>query len=463
MSGETIHYSPVSEIIVPEDRVRKEFDKSELIKLADSIKGRRQDTPGICYLNKEGKPVLVAGERRLRACELAGVEFCYRLEEDTDPLRILEIEVEENIFRVDLTWAEEVDAIARLHKLKQKIHGDTSTPGKRGWTERDTAKIAGKSLGSTHEDIELSIFSQALPEIRGAKTKTEAKKRLKKIKESMKRSEALQKARLRKVEEGDEAPEEDISSLEAQLRYYDKFVLRGKMEDILPKQEKPFDVVIFDPPWGVELGKVTRTTPDQDYFDDSPEQLNYYEDWLKLLWDHMSENSHLYMFFGIVNHEFIYSLLEKIGFTVNRLPIFWQKIGAHVTRNPEVWPGRCYEAIAYARKGSKPLVTLGAPDIIATPMPTPRLKENHPSAKHPMVYLDLLKRSCSPGDRVLDPMAGSGMLGVAAEVLRPTHQLDWIEIEQDPKFCDLAVNNVAQGYFALTQNEGKKEENNAPA
>ena len=163
----------------------------------------------------------------------------------------------------------------------------------------------------------------------------------------------------------------------------------------------------------------------------------------------MAENSHLYMFFGIVNYEFVYTSLEAAGFTTNRMPIIWYKQGAHRTRTPDVWPGRSYEPIAYARKGSKILIRKGAPDVAITPAPTPTMKKSHPSAKHPDVYIDLIKRSCIPGDKILDPMCGSGMLGVAAETLRNTHQLDWKMIEEKETFADLALTNVVMGYHHI--------------
>jgi hypothetical protein len=41
------------------------------------------------------------------------------------------------------------------------------------------------------------------------------------------------------------------------------------------------------------------------------------------------------------------------------------------------------------------------------------------------------------------------MLGVAAETMRTTHQLRWIEIEEKKNFAELALVNVIKGYSAL--------------
>ena len=452
---EQLYFVSPESVITPKERVRKEFDPKELRSLAESIQKRKQDTPGICFHNEEGKPVLVAGERRLRACIMVDCLFTYRLETSADPLEILEIEVEENIHRVNLTWVEKADAIAKLQEVKQAIHGAASQ-GKSGWGERQTAAAAGQSLGKTHEEIELSAFAGALPEVRSATSRSEAKKIIKRVKEDLKRSKALEAAREKADSSGENI---NISEIEKQMIFYEKKIHCGKMEVILPKLKQIYDLVIFDPPWGVDYDEVKEKNPNQEEYSDNLEfvQKNLPR-WLTTIYDHMAENSHLYLFFGIVNYDFIYNELEKAGFETNRMPLIWYKQGAHRTRNPDVWPGRSYEPIAFARKGKKALAKLGAPDVIITPAPTPSLKKIHPSAKHPLVYLELLQRSASPGNHCLDPMCGSGMLGPAAEVLRTTHQLEWTEIDKNKRYCDLAVDNAVKGFHSIWQ--AKEEEPN---
>ena len=449
---ENIYFIAPESVIVPKERIRKEFDPKDLRALAESIQKRKQDTPGICYLNEEKIPVLIAGERRLRACIMAERLFAYRLETSADPLEILEIEVEENIYRVNLTWVEKADAISKLHDVKQAIHG-INKQGKTAWGERETAEVAGQSLGKTHEEIELSAFAGALPEVRSARTRTEAKKIVKRVKEDLKRSKALEAAREKADSSGTDI---SISEIEKQMIFYEKKIHEGKMEAILPKLKQTYDLVIFDPPWGVGYDKIKEENSNQENYEDNLEFVQKsLPGWLTTIYKYMAENSHLYLFFGIVNHEFIYNELEKVGFETNRIPIIWHKQGAGRTRNPEIWPGRSYEPIAYARKGKKALVKLGASDVIITPAPTSTIKKIHPSAKHPLIYLELLQRSASPGNHCLDPMCGSGMLGPAAEVLRTTHQLEWTEIEINERYCELAVDNAVKGFYQIWQ---EKEE-----
>jgi hypothetical protein len=114
-----------------------------------------------------------------------------------------------------------------------------------------------------------------------------------------------------------------------------------------------------------------------------------------------------------------------------------------------MWPGRAVEPIAFARKGNKKLVKQGAPDYILSAQANPKMKQHHPAAKHPDVFLDLLQRSAMPGDTVLDPMCGSGMSGVACGVFEISHKLDWWLIEQEKSFRDLALENCLLGYSQL--------------
>lgn len=460
MTKEAMVYTlPVEKIIVPEDRIRQIFKRAAMQGFVFSLKKFGQLQPGICR-KEEDKYILVAGERRLRGCEEAGIPFKFELSSEVDPLRIREIELEENIQREDIDFKEEVAALKELYGIKQTQFGISTSGAPGGYRIEDFAEYSDRSEGIISEDLELATFLE-IDEVRNAKNKTEAKKVIKRIKEEFRTSKALKEAR-----EGPQPPEveldEDASEsarqavraaeLREKVEFFGERIHLGRMEEILPTHpDSCYDVVCFDPPWGVDFDKVKKETGStRNYEDDEAFVRENFPKWLKILYQKMSENSHLYLFFGISRYPFIYEELEKVGFSTNGIPLIWFKQGAHRTRNPDVWPGRSYEPIVYARKGSKILIQKGAPDVIITPTPTPTIKGTHPSAKHPMIYIELLKRSCSPGDKLLDPMCGSGMMAVAAETLRHTHQLDWQMIEVEETFQELSLFNVIKGYHYLT-------------
>lgn len=457
--------------VVVDERLRHEFKREDMDKLITSMTSKGQLQPGVCRIAEDGAVHLIAGERRLRACQALKRPFLYLLEEETSPMTLLEIEFEENVCRANLTFLEEAKALQRFHLFHQMLEGEAKAGEPGGHGVRDTATMLQKSYGNVAEDLELAEFSD-LPEIKGAKNKTEAKKIIKRMKEEFLNSEALRRAQQREdscsqeellekalqdpmvlelLEKEEKKDSEPSVSLD-RIAYFKKNIRLGSMESILSQEipDETFDIVVFDPPWGVDLEKVSDTDQEKIYFRDDAELFHsQLQKWLDLLYKKMKPNSHLYMFFGIVNHEFVYKTLKECGFTTNQMPLIWYKQGAHVVRTPDVWPGRSYEPIAFARKGSKSLIKKGAPDVIITPAPSSYLKNLHPTAKHPDIILELLKRSAMPGDHVLDPMCGSGMTGVACEVLRTTHSLTWTEIEELKEFWELSIINVSKGYFKL--------------
>jgi len=453
MTDKEVYTCKVEDVIVPEDRIRKEFDKKKLHELAMSFKARGQLQPGVCRQGENGEVILVAGERRLKACELAETEFSYILNkvDSEDLYEIKRIEYEENYCRANLTWQEEADAILMFHKLEQSVKGETSPGVRGGHGERHTAEHFGVSLGNVHEKLKLAIFAREREDVRQAKTASEAKKIIKRVEESYERDEKIKElSKDSPIAEGEDDP------IKARLRYYKEKIICGEMEKkILDFPKEHFQIVFFDPPWRVGIDSVRKKGGNTSDFEDTKLSEDEFSreltDYLSLIWDRMAQDSHLYLFFGIVNHRLVYNCLEEVGFTTNRIPLIWYKSGAHVVRTPDVWPGRSYEPIAFARKGSKKIVRGGSPDVIVTPAPTPTMKKNHPTAKHPEIYKELIGRSAWPGDRLLDPMAGSGMMGVAAEVFSTTHKLDWYEIEKEQDFVNLSIINAAKGYSFITQ------------
>jgi ParB/RepB/Spo0J family partition protein len=106
---------PLSEIFPNPDQPRKEFDEEKLAELAESIKNHGVIEP-IVVAARQGKYMIIAGERRYRASTLAGLK--------TIPARVViannalveELALIENIQRQDLNVIEEGKAYANLLK-----------------------------------------------------------------------------------------------------------------------------------------------------------------------------------------------------------------------------------------------------------------------------------------------------------------------------------------------------------
>jgi ParB family chromosome partitioning protein len=103
------------ELVVPNPRQpRRDFDEESLLALAESIRTRGVLQPVIARPLAGGKFELIAGERRLRAAKLAGLERIPAVVRETDDWERLEVALAENMARIDLNPVEEARACAML-------------------------------------------------------------------------------------------------------------------------------------------------------------------------------------------------------------------------------------------------------------------------------------------------------------------------------------------------------------
>src|SRR5690242_15566667 len=93
---------------------RGDFDGESLLALAESIKARGILQPLVVRPLPGGSYELIAGERRLRAAKLAGLEQVPAIVRDTDEGERLELALIENMAREDLNPIEEARACATL-------------------------------------------------------------------------------------------------------------------------------------------------------------------------------------------------------------------------------------------------------------------------------------------------------------------------------------------------------------
>ena len=93
---------------------RKRFDQEALQALADSLGERGVLQPVLLRPRPGGSYELVAGERRWRAAQLAGLERIPALVQQRDDAASLEVALVENMAREDLNPVEEARAVAAL-------------------------------------------------------------------------------------------------------------------------------------------------------------------------------------------------------------------------------------------------------------------------------------------------------------------------------------------------------------
>jgi ParB family chromosome partitioning protein len=119
----------ISEIQANQNQPRKNFKKEELQELANSIKSQGILQPIVVRLVKNNQYEIIAGERRWRAAQIAGIHEIPALIKSMSDEAVQEAALIENIQREDLNSVEEAKAYKMIlnnknidyEKLSQKI------------------------------------------------------------------------------------------------------------------------------------------------------------------------------------------------------------------------------------------------------------------------------------------------------------------------------------------------------
>lgn len=406
---------PLSEIKISPTRQRKEFRHEEILSLAESIRANSLLHAPILRHDGDGY-TLVAGERRLRAIkniyELDGT-FSYdgrpvpaglvphTLLSDLSSLAAEEAELEENIRRIDLSWQERAAATARLAALRT---AQAKLAGAPPPTAQDIAlEVRGASTGSPGETTRREILVArhlADSDVAAASSVDEAFKILRKKEER------------KKVEELGERIGRTFNSSSHQALNEDATEWLGKCPDGV------FDVILTDPPYGMGADKFgdsgSEGTGDHTYSDD----FETFRRCLAASAAHFSRitkpQAHLYWFCDLDNFFLCRTAFQEGGWEVFRTPLIWYNPTGFRMPWVEYGPQRKYECILYGVKGKRRTRTK-SPDVITFPREN---TEAHAAQKPAALFLDLLQRSCVPGDTVLDPFMGSGTIFPAAHELR---------------------------------------------
>lgn len=141
-SDDRVEKIPVGEIQPNPHQPRKNFDDTALKELAASIKRHGIIQPLVATPVKNGKYTLIAGERRWRASQLAGLKTVPAIIRERQELEQLELALIENVQRVDLSPLEQAISIERLHEQFS-------------FSYDDIAKRLGKANSTIHNTVRL--------------------------------------------------------------------------------------------------------------------------------------------------------------------------------------------------------------------------------------------------------------------------------------------------------------------
>lgn len=393
----------LDKIIISENRQRRNFDPTQIWELADSIESKGLMHPPV--VREDG--TLVAGERRLQAMKYlheSGRKFKYNMDElaqgvipvtymeELSEDLLFEAELEENLLRVDLTWQERADAIAKLHALRVKQNPKH--------TQQETAReVSGQgNLNQTTLVRDKIILAKHLddPDVAKAKTEKEAIKIVEK---------KLKHAHRQKIAEA-------YKNQEIKSRH--TFKQGDALELLAELPDEKFSVILTDPPYGMGADTFGDMSSNAHRYNDSKEWLQASIPTItKEFYRVAAAQAHLYLFCDVEHFAFIKGELAAAGWKVWRTPLVWDKGNQGMLPDPNRGPRRTYELIVYAIKGGMETLKVAAPDIIRV---TNAREDNDHAAKKPVaLYSELLSRSALPGSHVLDAFCGSGPIFPAAQ------------------------------------------------
>lgn len=127
---------PPEEIRCSPDQMRREFDREKLLELAVSIAENGLLQP-ISVAFENGQPVLVAGERRLRAARMVGLQKIPAIEVTAQGASRAVLTLLENVQRQDIHPFEEAQGIFRLIEMYGLTQGEVAA--RLGWTQSTVA------------------------------------------------------------------------------------------------------------------------------------------------------------------------------------------------------------------------------------------------------------------------------------------------------------------------------------
>ena len=130
---------------------RKVFDQDALQELADSIKQHGVFQPIIVKKSVHGYEI-IAGERRVKASKIAGLDTVPAIVREFDDTEMMEIALLENLQREDLNPFEEANAYVKIMQAKNLTH-------------EELAKVLGKSQSYITNTIGLLRLPENIREL----------------------------------------------------------------------------------------------------------------------------------------------------------------------------------------------------------------------------------------------------------------------------------------------------------
>ena len=379
------------------ERFREDYGNVE--ELAESIKEHGLIHP--LAVDKDYK--LIAGGRRFAALVLLGEDQVPVTVREATELERKEIELEENVRRKDMHYAEKVDALRRLHEIRKQSTKEAQSEGKDldDWTMQKTSLLIGEAVGTISHAIDMSKAMEVMPDLRKCKNAAEAKRKLKKRLEGLAATKIIEEAQEKDDRHGG-------AGRFAETHYRISDAIAG-LEGLSP------GVVSFvdcDPPYGIDLNKAKRADDETDRrknYDEIPrgEYMPMMKRVAELIYEKTAKDCWMTWWFGMEWYQPLYDMLTEVGWKVDFQPVIWSK-GSGQTNQPAIHMARTYETFFVCRKGKPVMKEQGRANVFDC-KPTPAAKKIHATEKPLHLMRLIIDTFAWPGSVIMVPFLGSGV------------------------------------------------------
>lgn len=396
---------------------RQRQDYGDLDDLADSLDRYGLIQPVIITLNNE----LVAGGRRLAAARLLGwpkIKVCYRetLSEDER----LELELEENVRRMDISWQERVLAIASIHEKKQ-YNNALDPSARKKWGYRETGELLGENI----RDVTYALW--AAERLRKGDQQVKACScMLDVIKLMLQRKEdevmallssepSVQPLQLITGLNGEPVEQERGGHIEVKLQTYNEDAISFMRRCIDNKVQ--FDHIITDPPYAIDMDMIQqdnigmdvgRTAEEHEVKNNTDLLYNF----LQLGFEVTRENAFCVLWCDQELWSYLALNADDVGWRVQRWPLVWVKTDPCQNGAAQYNFTKRTEIAMVLRKPGAILNKTQASNYYICPGEDKRAF-HHPFAKPLDLHKWVIEAVSMQGQTILDPFAGSGTCPVA--------------------------------------------------
>ena len=394
-------------------RSRQDLGNLDELALSLSERGQLQNLVVMSNNGDAEKPYrLLAGGRRYTAMtEKLGWKRAFALCFPTEitELELLEIELEENSKRKDLSWKEETALKKKIYDLSVEKHGKKvgTFHDATGVSMSSVAKKMETSAPTLSRDIKLASLVEKCPEVFDkCKNKAEAQKLVSLAEEQMARAELA-----KRVSAGGE---QKIKSL------IDSYIIGDFLNEVKKIDNEVIDFCEVDPPYSIDLkGTKMTDTPQLDTRLQAYNEIKE-DDYLTFIgltltecYRVMTPNSWLILWFAPEPwFEPIYHLINGVGFETTRLTGKWVKPTGQC-QHPDKYLANASEEFFYCRKGDPVIARQGRTNVFPY-LPVPHQKKIHPTERPIELIEDILTTFCWEGSKILVPFLGSGKTILAA-------------------------------------------------